>query len=518
MKASAVRRVGELTAGPVLSCGRTGFVVFVLAIMVVAGCARTIAREDWGGITPDARVRVSTVAGQRYDLTGVGVFTDSLTGQDEASDEPVGFALDDIEFIEGRSSRALPILAAVAAVGAAVWIIHATTLSDVPPPPTEIVNSCPFIYSYDGHGYRLDSETFAGAITRGVQRTDMDNLDHMRPVDGRYRLLLTNERPETQYTDAVILWAVDHKPDAVVHPDATGRLHALQDLAAPSVAVGVRGADARDEILEADDLWWTGDPIEGVTLERPEDFRDGLELRFPLPGAKTAGLVVDARNTELAPHALKTILELQGDGLVDWYRQVDQDPALQARIRNWVVREGTLHVSVWIDGGWRRQALLLDVGPNLPKTQVAVLDLTDVEGEEVRIRIDAARGLWAIGRVALGEVDETSPERRRLAVGQAVGPRSEDLRRTLAEVDDAYLTTLPGDTVRMTFEAGDPPSGGMRRTVLAETTGFYHLHTGHAGGGAGRPDLVDRILDEPLFGNRYILERLSAQAEADPGS
>ncbi|MEY3420081.1 MAG: hypothetical protein RIR48_361, partial [Bacteroidota bacterium] len=35
--------------------------------------------------------------------------------------------------------------------------------------------SCPFIYTYNGKNYHLDSETFGGAIFKAAQRTDIDN-------------------------------------------------------------------------------------------------------------------------------------------------------------------------------------------------------------------------------------------------------------------------------------------------------------------------------------------------------
>lgn len=479
----------------------------VLAVAVSACGMKEVPREDWGAITPDASIRVTTLAAESHDLTDVHVFTDALEGRTGTDSASVRIPLDSIDFVESSSgSRVLPILTAIAATVTTVAIIRAMGKSDVAPPPTP-VNSCPFIYSFDGHDYRLDSETFAGAITRGVQRTDLDNLDHLRAVDGEYRLRLTNERPETQYTDELTLRVVDHPVGTLVHPDIAAEPHVVRDARSPSSAITLRGADALGEVADADGLWWTGDPVEAIDMDDPASFRDGLELAFARPEGDRGLLVVRARNSELAPYALQTFLELFGDGLVGWYRSVDRDPALQAKLRAWVMREGTLHVSVWIHGGWRLQDVLLDVGPHLAKTQVARLDLSGVEGGEVRVRLEGARGLWGIDEVSLGTAE--APSRlvvRDLAPVAAVDPEGRDLASRLSRSDDVYLTTLRGHVLELTFAEPPPPAAGFERTVLARTTGFYHIYVDQTG--SPRPDIADRILEEPLFGNRYVLGRL----------
>lgn len=478
-----------------------------LALALVGCGMKEVPREDWGAITPDASIRVTTLAAERHDLTDVHVFTDALEGVTRADSVRVRIPLDSVDFVEsGSGSRVLPILTAIAATVTTVAIIRAMGKSDVAPPPTQIFNSCPFIYSFDGREYRLDSETFAGAITRGLQRTDLDNLDHLRAVDGEYRLRLTNERPETQYTDELTLRVIDHPVGTRVYPDVGAEPHVMRDARSPRSARGLRGADALGDVVASDGQWWTGDPVETIDMEDAASFRDGLELVFPRPAGARGLLAVRARNSELAPYALQTFLGLFGDGLVDWYRSVDGDPALQAKLRAWVMREGTLHVSVWIDGGWRLQDMLLDVGPHLAKTQVARLDLSAVEGDEVRVRLEGARGLWALDEVSLGAEEQAELAVRDLAPVAAVDPEGRELGPRLARVDDVYLTTLLGHVLELTFAAPPPPAPGFERTVLARTTGFYHIYVDQTG--SPRPDIADRMLEEPLFGNRYVLGRL----------
>ena len=70
--------------------------------------------------------------------------------------------------------------------------------------------SCPFIYSWNGSEYVFDAEPYGGAVTRGLERDDYSELENLRAENGLYRLMVTNEVPETQYTNLMELQVVDH--------------------------------------------------------------------------------------------------------------------------------------------------------------------------------------------------------------------------------------------------------------------------------------------------------------------
>ena len=61
-------------------------------------------------------------------------------------------------------------------------------------------------------------------LTRGLERDDYGDLEHLRADSaGLYRLLVTNEVPETQYTNSMRLLVVDHRPGARFEMDEFGR-------------------------------------------------------------------------------------------------------------------------------------------------------------------------------------------------------------------------------------------------------------------------------------------------------
>ncbi|UCG87958.1 MAG: hypothetical protein JSW71_05280 [Gemmatimonadota bacterium] len=460
---------------------------------------RQLGPADWGALRGDERIVVVTRSGVRHELSEFQFYTTALVGQGERDE--IEIPLDSIAVVEVRErNTATPIIFAALAVGTGVAVLIAQQQSPEEPA------SCPFVYSFDGEEYRFDSETFAGAVARGLDRTDYDNLEHLQPVGGRYRLRLVNSRPETQYTDELKLIVVDHAPGTRAIPDRSGQVHVTSDLRAPRTAWGVHGGEALAAVWHADDIYWSGAPLEEADLDKPGQLRDGLVVSFARPpGVQSATIVVRARNTALAPFALEEFLQLQGEGLFGWYLRVAEDEDLRERIRGWVAREGMLHILLWQEGRWTLQDALLDVGPALSKSQVARLDLGSVDTDTVVVRLASARGLWQIDWVAL----DAGPEKP-LAVTEIVplwarDERGRDVRELLASEDGRYYASVDGGVAEIEFAVPRLPSGDMARSVILKSRGFYYIHVPH--GGPSQSALADRILDEPLVGNRYILER-----------
>ncbi len=287
--------------------------VTAAGVGLATGCTKTrqLGRADWGVLRGDERIVVVTRSGVRHGLKEFRFFTTGLAGREEQGE--IAIPLDSIALVEVREPNAAATALAVLGAGTAVGIFIALTKSPERPPST----SCPFVYSFDGERYRLDSETFAGAAAKGLDRTDYDNLEHLQPVGGLYRLRLVNERPETQYTDVLKLIVVDHPPGTQVIPDRAGKVHVVANLRAPQAARGVHGGDALAAVRQSDDIYWSGAPLKNADLDNPGGLRDGLVLSFARPpGVQSATIVVRARNTALAPFALQEFLQLQGEGLL----------------------------------------------------------------------------------------------------------------------------------------------------------------------------------------------------------
>ncbi len=474
--------------------------------VVATGCTTTrrLGRADWGALRGDERIVVVTAGGVRQELHSFQFFNTGVVGWRDG--ESVVIPLDSITLVEVRAVSTAATALAVLGVGTAVGVVIALTKSpERPPPPT----SCPFVYSFDGEEYRLDSETFAGAAAKGLDRTDYDNLEHARALNGRYRLRLVNERPETHYTDELKLLVVDHPPGTQVIPGRTGKVHVIASPRPPLVARGVRGEDALADVRGADGNVWRGAPVETADLDDPAELRDGLVVSFARPpGTRSARVVVRARNTELAPFALQSFLQLQGDELFAWYDRVARDSALRQRIRRWVAREGMLHVFLWQDGQWILQDALLDVGPALSKSQVVQLDLNAVKGDTVVVKFESARALWEIDWIAMDTGEEPAITVREIEPRWARDEQRRDLTAILASEDGRYYASVQGGAAEIEFAVPGGAPNNWARSVILKSRGFYYVYVPHSG--PSQSALADRMLDEPLWGNRYVLEQWRA--------
>ncbi|MGB4837532.1 MAG: hypothetical protein WBP08_00935, partial [Saprospiraceae bacterium] len=171
-------------------------------------------------------------------------------------------------------------------LGADILVLSIALVSANNPPQQQSVfrndfigGSCPYIYSYDGKNYHLDSETFGGSIFKAAQRTDIDNLDYLKEHKGYYQLRLTNELDETQYVDEFKLLIADHPKGKQVIPSFDGKLHVLNTLKSPERATDKDGNNVLHLIKSKDEKVWISNPF-NRNPEIPGDGRDAMEVEF----------------------------------------------------------------------------------------------------------------------------------------------------------------------------------------------------------------------------------------------
>ncbi len=334
--------------------------------------------------------------------------------------------------------------------------------------------SCPLVYSWDGSGYRLDSGTFGGAVMPALARTDLDNLEFIRPVGDELRFLMTAEQPETEYVDAFDLLAVDHPAGTAMIPDgrANGHYLAVGTMQAPLSARGLDDREMTAALSAVDDTEWTT----RLAPRSAEERRDGVVATFARPVGDTATLVVDGRNTEWSAFLVSTLVHATGRGTASWYHP-ESGPAAARRMHALQERHGALAVSVWSGGGWRPAGTIWEAGPEVTKRQALPLDLRGIVGPVVTVRLESTAAFWAIDRVALAASASKPLQERVLAVHEAIDDAGADRSDALAAVDREHVVMERGDTVRIVVKDPAPaPAAATRRSYLLRTSGWYRVH------------------------------------------
>jgi hypothetical protein len=501
-------------------------VATILGAMMATGCMTWTRAPDRPETLlarqPELAVRVTKHGGQRIELSHPFIAGDSIGGTtwNVQYGLRVMIPLKDVESVEVQRVSAGRTVLLLAAVGVTAAVVVGATPAPQPPPPPPPpsggyggggggmgLGSCPYVYSWDGVRWRLDSGTFGGAIARALQRTDVDNLDYAEPQDGFLRLRVSNELPETDHVDALAVLAVDHDRDVIVAPDPAGNLHTIGALAAPVSARDFRGADALPRVRDLDGWNWESS-LAGRDTARAADLRDGLELAFVRPhGARRAHLVLDGNNSLWSTHLLNEFVRLHGAATQAWYDSLDAQPALAQAIGLRFAQEAFLAASVRTPSGWTRQGTFGGVGPEAVKRQVLELDLSRVVGDTVLVRLESAPAFWLVDRIALDFTADRQLSVQELPLVSARDRAGRDVAPLLAAADGTDYVLHTGDAAELSFRVPALPAG-QARTFILHSTGWYKVDTPNT----GAPDVatLDAVAHDPFGIARGSVARLNA--------
>ncbi len=282
-------------------------------------------------------------------------------------------------------------------------------------PPT----NCPYVYAFDGKDYVFDAQPLGGVISKGLERSDLSRLEHLRAVDGVYRLLVRNdELSETQYLNEVKLIVADHPANTRVVADLTGSLHVIGDVVAPSKVTDEAGNDIHRFFDAPDEVaWQTKMPIDESWRRLPR--RHELTFEFPRPrDATSADVIVKAGTSLWGSEMIHRMLELRGDGIDAWYQSVDSNGAAMDEFVAFNAREElySLKLYVLVGDQWVFRASIPGGASLITEERVIPVDLTGVTGDVVKMRVLPPRGFWSLDFLGLEFAHYPTPDVRRRAV------------------------------------------------------------------------------------------------------
>ena len=498
------------------------YIVVPSVVFMLTGCSNTVRlmrdqvgramkSEEFTMLMDSAR----TTCEYRVLRNSCRVVHDTLVGtgirvRGPSHENPSEFAvpLSAVQCFEVSEFSAVKTVVFAAGVAAGVALIVA--LSNQPksePPPTKQTStgtqfSCPLIYAYDGANYHLESETFAGAVFKGLERTSYDMMYHLKAVDGWYQLEVVNGRQETEYINELKLQVVDHDADVDAMPDVFGKIHAVSSPNPPIDASDRSGNDITELVSTGDQRFFESD-LNKVNVEDNNQLVDFVTAEFPKPvQARTAKVIVSGLNTQLAYYALERIFSLQVESRSGWYHQLNSDPSERAKFVKWMLREGMLHLFVLKNSQWTERGLIPDFGPGVEKTQVAQIYVGDIPGDTLKLKAAFRTGLWRIDGMAVDYSADRAVSIREIAAASAVDESGRDVSELISKADSSYYVTVNGDRASLRF-AVPPEKPGRSRTIIAKTRGFYYQWA--LTNEKSQSLVVDRVLTEPFYGSKLLI-------------
>ncbi|MGA2183850.1 MAG: FG-GAP-like repeat-containing protein [Bryobacteraceae bacterium] len=273
-------------------------------------------------------------------------------------------------------------------------------LLDVKEAP-RLSGSCPMIYTWDGAGFRFLTDVLGvaplGASSGDGRYFPVDHDEYVQipgdalvPVDGRYRIRITEELSEVSYLDQVRLVAVDHPASTEIFsndkwkspPFPEFRLFGVERRVYPVRARDDRGRDVRDALLRRDRRYVDGFERNYAGVAREH----ALELDFGSAAPENRAVLVLNGWVDWADGSTFLAASQGGGGL--------QPPYLQVK-----------------DAQGRWKTVIEDMGMPSGKTKTIAVDLTArflSASREVRI-VTSLCVYW--DEIFLGE-DSRQPEAR----------------------------------------------------------------------------------------------------------
>lgn len=328
-------------------------------------------------------------------------------------------------------------------------------------------SSCPYVYVNDGEGYKFEGEIFGGAIAKNLARDDYMPLPSIKANNGNYHIRISNELKERQYTDLAQLIVVNHPKGQKVLLDKSGQPQTLGSLKSAVQASSFNGEDIRS-VLESKD--------KKVFFFNNKDYsKNGVILTFKKPKhIKKGKLVLNGKNTLWLDYLYGEVIKKLGGSYEEW---MDQEEKIPTSERFQKVLDNDYPIAVYIkkSGEWKLIDHLFTVGPLASRDFVVPVDISELTGKEIEIKLETGFMFWELDYVAMDFTENSEPKVSIVKPSMALGTGSIDWTSALNKTDGNYMAQENvGEVTEIIFNT-TPPLSDQKQTVFLHTHGYYEL-------------------------------------------
>lgn len=329
-------------------------------------------------------------------------------------------------------------------------------------------SSCPYVYVNDGQEYRFVGEMYGGAIYGSLEREDYMPLPNFKPIDGNYELKIANQLLERQYTNLAELMLVEHPANVNVIVDKYGEIQTAIDLVAPFSAISSDGKDITQHITEKDSMRYlfqdaADDPsaLSSTTLE------------FTKPIDATSGkLLLNATNSFWLDYLFGEFTKKFGTYLDDFI--VKQRTSSPDKPIKWKLDQGIpLMVNLKTTEGWEAVDYFYVVGPLASRDLVMELDLSQVKGETIEVKLECGFMFWELDYAAMDYSYNSPVDIRHISAHSAIDEKGTDVLNEIIAVDDSYLYQPDVGNVALIKYEAPPLNKNKTQTLFLKSQGYY---------------------------------------------
>jgi hypothetical protein len=329
-------------------------------------------------------------------------------------------------------------------------------------------SSCPFVSAYTNNEFVLQGETYGGAIYPQLARDDYMPLRMNPTTDNTLQLKISNELQEQQYTDFADLIVVTHSEKTKVLADEKGNLFEITDPQTPVAAWTGNNKDALTPLLKKDDntLLHFDDTL-------ATDATNFVVAKFNKPsGTQNGKLVLAIKNSYWLDYLYGEMAKSFGNYYNTYVRKQNKRPA--SELLQWAKDQKIpLEVSVKTKTGWQKMTDLTTIGPLATREIVVPLDLKNVEGSSVEVRLSSGFMFWEIDYAAIDFSENNNFSVETISPSVATDETGKDVLPELNKKDGIYLEQpVPGNCVTLEYRYV-PLRPNTAQTYILHTKGYY---------------------------------------------
>lgn len=328
-------------------------------------------------------------------------------------------------------------------------------------------SSCPYVYVNDGEGYVFEGETFGGAIAPNLERDDYMPLPDIQAKDRAYKIRISNELLEKQYTDLAELMVINHPKNQKVLLDKNGQPQLISNTVNPITATSSNGNNLMTALQKKD---------ANVFFFNDQNYsQNSITLKFKKPINSTTGkLVLNGKNTLWFDYLFGEFIGKFGTSYNRWMEQQAKMPYAE-RLQK--IKENEFPLSIYIkkNGKWVFVDDLLTVGPLATRDFVIPIEMADIQGDEVEIKVETGFMFWEMDYAGMDFTSQKPMSMDIIKPVMAVGTGARNWTSALKEADKNYMAQdSVGQITEITY-----PSVKHRddeaQTVFLHTRGYYTL-------------------------------------------
>lgn len=388
-----------------------------------------------------------------------------VSGYTENIDKTITFPISDIQKIEvydeaigaTTASYIFGTIGSIAGAMVVILIIAILTKS-----------SCPFIYTNDGISYSFAGELYGGAISKSLERDDYLSLPGLKSVDGIYTIKITNELLERQYTNIAELIVAEHPIGTFIAIDPTGN---YQLIGKPVLPISVTSPDQSSQLAPLSIKDMTG---YSFNVSNTTDInKSSLTLSFPKPSNQDTGkLFIHAKNTYWLDYTYGEFTKLFGNKYSQFVENQKKTPAKQSI--QWSIDQNIpLSIYLETENGWQFIDYLNVTGPLASRDFVIPLDIRDIKGQIINIKLECGFLFWDIDYAAMDFTPNTSVRIHKISAESAIDENGKDIRSNIQFSDSKYLEQPDvGNVAILKFQAPYIQQH-LSSTAIFHSRGYY---------------------------------------------